>query len=297
MVSPAEGRPGAPGRRPPRLARKLRLPLLLIVALVITAVAQELTVVLGGTGPLDLIVGVLAGALTLLGYVALSKRVEGRSSIAELPRARAGRDLLAGSAVGGGAFLLTLLIILVFGGWRMTGGGDFWKFLATIGIFACVAVTEEVAFRGVVFRIVEERLGTWLALVISAILFGLFHLLGTSEVGVGAMLWGVTAIILQGGLMLGAGYVATRTLWLPIGIHFAWNTFEAGFGTAVSGKTSEFGSLVRTTLLGPPSLTGGPFGPEAGAGAIVACVFTAACLLWWAHRNGRIVRRGGVQAQ
>lgn len=297
MVSPADGTPDAPGRRRPRWSRKLRLPLLLIMTLAIMAVAQELTVALGGTGPLDLVVGLLAGALTLLFYVAASKRLEGRSSIAELPRARAVRDLLWGSAVGGGAFLLTLLVILVLGGGRMTGDGDPWKFLAGLGIFACVAVTEEVAFRGVVFRIVEERLGTWVALVISAILFGLIHLAGTSEVSTGAMLWGGTAIILQGGLMLGAGYAATRTLWLPIGIHFAWNVFEAGFGTAVSGKTSEFGSLVRTTLLGPPALTGGSFGPEAGAGGIGACLFTAACLLWWAHRNGRIVRRGGVPAR
>lgn len=282
-------------RRAPAWLRTWRFPLLLIATLVMMAAAQELTVVLSDLNLLDLVVGVAAGAVTLLCYVHLSKFVERRRSITELPRARAGSGLLVGSAVGGSAFLLTMLIILVFGGWHVTGGNA-WKFVGTLGIMACTAVTEEVVFRGVVLRIAEERFGTWPALAISAVLFGAIHLGGVSEAGLGADLWGVCAIILQGGLLLGAGYIATRTLWLPIGIHFAWNVFEAGFGTAVSGKSSEFGSLIQTALSGSPVLTGGSFGPEAGAAAIFSCLLAATLMLRYGARRGHIVRRGQTPA-
>lgn len=291
MTSPSSGATAAAsGRRSPDWLRAWRLPVLLVVMAVVTAVAQELTVVLGGTSVLDLVVGVAAGAGTLWLYVWLSKFVEQRPTVTELPRDRRVSGLLGGSLIGAVAFLVTILIILIFGGMHVTGG-DPVKFVATIGIMACAAVTEEVLFRGIVFRITEERFGVWVALVVSSVLFGLLHLAGASEVSGGAMLWGAVAIILQGGVLTGVAYMATRSLWVPIGVHFAWNLVESGFGTAVSGKTSEFGSLVNTVLVGPSALTGGSFGPEAGVAAIGTCLVTAVFLLLWARRGG-IGRRG-----
>ncbi|GAB2844710.1 hypothetical protein GCM10027176_55560 [Actinoallomurus bryophytorum] len=94
--------------------------------------------------------------------------------------------------------------------------------------------------------------------------------------------------------MLGAAYMATRALWLPIGIHFAWNVAEAGFGTAVSGKSSEFGGLIQTRLSGPTALTGGTFGPEAGLAGILTCLATAALLLRHAVRTDRARRAESI---
>jgi CAAX protease family protein len=270
--------------------RRWRVPVLLVAMLVVMALAQQLTVALSDTGIVDLVVGVAVSAVTLFCYVRLSRYVERRQSIVELPRDRAVSGLVWGSVMGAGAFVVTMLIILVFGGWQVSAGTP-WKFLATLGVMACAAVTEEVVFRGIVFRITEERFGTWIALTVSAVLFGLIHLAGISEASTGAMVWGAVAIMLQGGLMLAAAYVATRALWLPIGVHFAWNVAEAGFGTAVSGKTSEFGSLIQTTLSGPAALTGGSFGPEAGAAGIVSSLVAATLLLRYSIRKGRVLPR------
>jgi hypothetical protein len=64
--------------------------------------------------------------------------------------------------------------------------------------------------------------------------------------------------------------VATRSLWLPIGIHFGWNVTHTGvFGMATSGSESG-GGLLDTMLSGPTALTGGgrpaprPAGPPGG---------------------------------
>ncbi|SFJ43020.1 CPBP family intramembrane glutamic endopeptidase [Amycolatopsis sacchari] len=276
------------GRTPPAWLHTWRLPVMVVALLVILVVAQQLTVLLSGTGLLGLVVGVAAAAATLFCYVRLTRFVERRPSVPELPRDRARPGLLWGSAIGTATFLVTLLIMLVFGGADFSGG-DAWKFLATLGMMACVAVTEEVIFRGVLFRVVEGRFGSWAALGVSSVLFGALHLAGASEVSAGAMLWGAFSIVLQGGIMLGAAYLASRTLWFPIGLHFAWNAVEAALGTAVSGKSSDLGGLVQTTLTGPSALTGGSFGPEAGLAATAACLLLSALLLRSAKRHGRLV--------
>lgn len=72
---------------------------------------------------------------------------------------------------------------------------------------------------------------------------------------------------LEAGVLLGAAYMLTRDLWLPIGIHWAWNLFEGPiYGTAVSGSSST--SLLTSVTTGPTLWTGGAFGPEAGLVAV-----------------------------
>jgi membrane protease YdiL (CAAX protease family) len=133
-------------------------------------------------------------------------------------------------------------------------------------------LAEEVALRGVVFRVVEEWLGTAAALAISALLFGLLHL-GNPH----ATWWSSLAIAIEAGVLLAVAFTVTRRLWLPIGIHAAWNwTQSAVFGAAVSG-TSSVGWL-RGQLHGPEILTGGEFGPEASLPAVVICLAVAVVL-------------------
>jgi hypothetical protein len=83
------------------------------------------------------------------------------------------------------------------------------------------------------------------------------------------------------GVFFAFGYMRTSLLWLPIGIHFGWNFFEGTvFGFQVSGLTNF--SLIQQTVSGPPLITGGGFGPEAGLivlpalglGAVLIYIYT-----------------------
>jgi membrane protease YdiL (CAAX protease family) len=143
---------------------------------------------------------------------------------------------------------------------------------------------EELLFRGVLFRILEQGLGSWLALLISAVVFGGLHLINENATLVGAI-----AIILQAGLMLAAVFMAARQLWLPIGIHFAANFIQSGiFGIAVSGNPAQEGRL-NSSLSGPDLLTGGSFGVE---GSIVTIVLGATLSLYFlrlAQKRGTIM--------
>ena len=129
--------------------------------------------------------------------------------------------------------------------------------------FLVVAVGEEILFRGIVFRMIDERWGTVVALIVSALIFGFVHITNDN-----ATVWSSIAIAVEAGLLLGAAYKWSGTLWVPIGIHWAWNYFQGPvFGFAVSGNETR--SLITPVIDGPEWLTGGSFGAEASVPAFV----------------------------
>ena len=122
---------------------------------------------------------------------------------------------------------------------------------------------EEVLFRGIVFRMIDDRWGTVVALVVSALIFGFVHITNNN-----ATVWSSVAIAVEAGLLLGAAYKWSGTLWVPIGIHWSWNYFQGPvFGFAVSGNGTP--SLITPVIQGSDWLTGGSFGAEASIPAFV----------------------------
>ncbi|GHO98169.1 CAAX amino protease [Reticulibacter mediterranei] len=125
------------------------------------------------------------------------------------------------------------------------------------------AIQEELIFRGVIFRKLEASFGSWIALGISAILFGFIHLLNPAKSLVGAL-----AIIVTAGVLIAIVYILTRSLWWTIGIHLGWNYFEGSvFGSQISGHTLP--GYFSSVLTGPAAWSGSGFGPEAGLACIL----------------------------
>ncbi|MGW6442982.1 CPBP family intramembrane glutamic endopeptidase [Lentzea sp. NPDC055074] len=238
---------------------------------------------------LALPVGVGLAVAGIACYRWLSRKVEQREELPELEARDRWPGLGRGALLGFGLFCALMLLIVVFGGLDGLSWGSFLGGVGVAGMMISVATMEEVLFRGVLFRILEERAGTVVSLAVSSLLFGATHL-----VNVHATLWGALAIGLTGGAMLAAAYVLTRSLWFPIGLHFAWNFTHAGiFGIAVSGSDDVPDGVLRTTLSGPTVLTGGTFGPEASLLALVVCSAATVVMLRRAARAGQI--RAGVQ--
>lgn len=196
----------------------------------------------------------------------------------------------AGRAFGGGLALGTLLFSAVIltlalsGCYRVLAVTPSWGIATGVFVLLPSAAIEELLFRGVLFRLVEEAAGTWIALVVSAVLFGAAHAFNP-----GATWLSSAAIALEAGVLLGAAFVVTKNLWLPIGLHFAWNFCEGPiFGTQVSGRTLST-NLLAAKLTGPVWLTGGSFGPEAGLAALGICTVAAAIFLLDARRRSLLV--------
>jgi membrane protease YdiL (CAAX protease family) len=81
----------------------------------------------------------------------------------------------------------------------------------------------------------------------------------------------------------------TRSLWMPTGLHAAWN-FTQGFifDVPVSGNAER--GLVTAKLSGPALLSGGPFGLEASIIALVLATAAGILLVVLSVRSGRVVR-------
>jgi membrane protease YdiL (CAAX protease family) len=230
-----------------------------------------------------LVVGLLVSVASVHVYRWVVGRTEHRSPV-ELAGPRAGAALGRGALAGVGLFGLVIATIALLGGYSVEGLGSVSGAVGLIGLMAAAAVTEELLFRGVLFRLLEERTGTWVALVVTGLVFGLMHLFNPD-----ATLWGALAIAIEAGALLTAAYVATRRLWVPIGLHFGWNFAQGGiFGTKVSGNGTSAG-LLDSTMSGPTVLTGGAFGPEGSVLSVVVCVLAAAVFMVMARRRGNVV--------
>jgi len=245
-----------------------------------------------GDALLTLGTGVVAAGLMVVVYAWAVRWSERRAPV-EVAAEGAVAATWRGVLIGVGMFAAVIAGIALMGGYRVEGAGSLSGAAALVGVMAAAAVSEELIFRGVLFRIIEERLGTWLSLVLTGLLFGLMHL-GNEH----ASLWGAIAIAVEAGGMLAAAYAATRTLWLPIGLHFGWNFAAAGvFGTEVSGNGEPEGLLDGATS-GPALLTGGEFGPEASPYAVGFGLLLTAVFLELARRRGNLVpRRRGARAE
>jgi uncharacterized protein len=194
------------------------------------------------------------------------------------------RDLLVGIGAGAALFSAVILELTAAGAYRIVETHPSIALLYAAAWILPGAMLEEILFRGVIFRLLAEWSGTWIALGVSSALFGLAHAFNP-----GATWISTVAIALEAGVLLGAAFIATRSLWAPIGLHFAWNYFEGPvYGTSLSGGSTAH-SLFVAHITGPAWLTGGAFGPEASVPAIVTCSAAAIAILAYAIRTDSIV--------
>jgi membrane protease YdiL (CAAX protease family) len=169
------------------------------------------------------------------------------------------------------------------GAWTYTGmvAGSMWIYPLVTAVTA--AVVEETLMRGVLFRVLEQGLGSWIALGLSALLFGLMH-----AANPGATATSVIAVALEAGVLLAAAFMVSRRLWFVYGLHAAWNFTEGGiFATRVSGMDVE--GRIGVQFTGNDWLTGGAFGPEASAVSVAVCLAAGVAFLVMAQRRARVV--------
>ncbi|HEX4458760.1 MAG TPA: CPBP family intramembrane glutamic endopeptidase [Polyangia bacterium] len=227
-------------------------------------------------------------------YVAFVRLIE-RRAVVELGRAGAAADMARGAAVGAALFCATMAILTLVAVAHIARGDGWRALLLQLVAALTAAFAEEILVRGVFFRIVAESLGSLIAVALSAGIFGVLHAFNP-----GATLVSTLSIAFEAGVLLAAAYVYSGRLWLPIGLHFAWNFTEGGvFGASVSGHPAH--GLFLSTFDGPTLLSGGAFGPEASIVAVTLCCATGVALLLAAGRRGRIVapfwRRAARQDQ
>ncbi len=234
------------------------------------------------SGPELWIRGLRAMLPTVLAYWLLVRLIE-RRKVSELAPSKLLTHSAVGWLVGTATLVLAAAAMAVAGAYRVQGiNTDVYLAGPLVVLGLLPGITEEIVARGILFRVVEDGLGTWIALVISAALFGFGHMANPN-----ATVWSSVAIAIEAGLLLGMAYAWTRSLWFCMGLHAAWN-FTQGplLGIPVSGF--ELKGLLVSTTQGPTLLSGGAFGAEASILTVIVCVSLAGYFTRKAIDEGKI---------
>ena len=147
--------------------------------------------------------------------------------------------------------------------------------LGSATLLCVAALAEEAMFRGYALQTFTRAQLVSLGVVLTSLAFAFAHLSNPNVIP------GMTFVnTVLAGVWLGMGYLRTRSLWLPLGLHWAWN-WALGwfFGVPISGATLVSNPLLRATDVGPEWLTGGDYGIEGGFAGTVALIVSTV-FLW-----------------
>lgn len=187
------------------------------------------------------------------------------------------RDLALGMVLGGGLVSFAIALIAWKGAYRVgfISGARPSAVVLVIWVLLTSAMLEEVMFRGYPFQRLVESMGPVAATLVLSLCFGAIHLGNPHATKTSSL---NTVLV---GMLFSIAYLKTKRLWLPFGLHFAWNaTMGLLFGLPVSGL-SMFSVVLRGTAQGPRWLTGGDYGIEAsltGTTVIICGIIVLAVL-------------------
>ena len=259
--------------------------LLIVLGIVISGIGRFLKITID---PQNLIAGQILNLVLITGSVYIARRWLDKRSFESLGlrlNIQTLYDILAG--IGITFVQMGFIYIVMLGlGW-LTFEGFAWDFdpintvitstLTFLGVFIFVGWNEELMSRGYHLQTITSGLNLFWGVVISSAVFGILHLGNPNAT------WVSAAGIFFAGIYLAYGFIRTKQLWLPIGLHIGWNFFEGVvFGFPVSGL--DIYALLRINVTGPELWTGGAFGPEAGL-IILPSLLLGGGLIYWFTSN------------
>lgn len=223
-------------------------------------------------------------SFALLGYWGYVRFHEKRAAT-ELRFAPVG--ILLAAVAGCLMISITLAALFASGNYVMTAWrGPQFGLLGVACVIGIAAMIEEIVYRGVLFRLLEEAWGTTVALWLQAFIFAIQHL-ANAESSVSESITTVISVTLIGALWT-LMYVATRNLWIVAAHHAAWNFTILLAGVPLSGLLGWSAQApMESRYNGPQWLTGGVFGPEDSVITILVASAAVVILVRWSRRHDR----------
>lgn len=190
------------------------------------------------------------------------------------------KHFLTGSGIGT-ALMLFPALFLYLGGWVswQTSSVEIMPLLSAAGLFIAVAVAEEFLFRGFVFQRLMDGFGKWPAQLIMAGYFLLIHMNNPGMTGSIKLFASINIFLAS--IMFGLAYIKTKSLAIPIGLHFMANWVQGtllGFGVSGNEETSLLKPIFNSA---PQWLTGGSFGLEASVPGLIFVIISILLLYKW----------------
>jgi len=221
----------------------------------------------------------LSGFIIIIIYYLLYKFLEKRK-LHELALDTFGKDMSIGLLSGFVLISLCMIILYILGFYKIYGINSLSSILLPLSLLISAALLEEVIFRGVIYRILEERFGTNIALF-QALIFGLVH-----YANVNATISSVWFVVMLG-IVLSLMYTYTEKLWLPFFFHFGWNFAQIIYGSTLSGDVN-FNALLLSNFSGPEFFIGSEFGIEDSFFSFLFMTILAIYLYYICKKSGKL---------
>lgn len=232
----------------------------------------------------SIILAIAESALALWTYTFLFRVYEKRK-IGELSTDAFRKNAVIGFTTGFVLQSIFILIIYLTGNYSVIRINQVSSLLPSFAAALAAGFVGEIVIRGIFFRLTEEKLGTVLALIICVLLFAIMHLNVK-----GASVLSVSSTAIEAGLLLSAGYIFSRSLWLPIFLHFAWDFAEPGVFGAINPGITLDQSLITSKIEGPLILTGGQQGPQTSIQSLILCTIASLIFLWMARKKNNFIK-------
>lgn len=217
---------------------------------------------------MDVSIGVQTGIIALASLICQVLRGEPLAVLLGKLDLRWFKELIIGGLIGSALMLVPAFLLGIFGliEWRSEPEG-LSAVVPSLFFFAGVAFTEELLFRGFVFQRLISGLGEWSAQLIVAVFFLLTHQNNPGMAGSVRVMASMNIFLAS--ILFGLVFTRTRSLAMPIGLHWMANWVQGGvLGFGVSG-TQGLGLLFPVFAEAPAWLTGGPFGLEASMPGLI----------------------------
>ena len=231
-----------------------------------------------------LIVSIAEAFITTTAYIFLFRAFDKRR-IHELSAATFINNAVIGFLTGILLQSLFILIIYLAGTFLVVNVNPISVLISPFAFALTAGFVAEIIMIGIVFRLLEQQTGTVVALLVFITLFAILHINAK-----GATVISVGAIAMQAGFLLPAAYVFSRSLWLPVFLHFGWDFAEPGIFGGINPSSSLTQGLFTSKIAGNSLLTGAETGPQDSLTSLLLCLITGIIFLFLAKRKNNLIK-------
>jgi len=236
----------------------------------------------------NFILALLNSGFALVVYILLFRNYEKRK-ITELSSSNFFFFASLGFTIGFILQSLFVLIIYLFAQYSILHINTINAIIPAFNTSFTAGFVAELLIVGVFFRLIEEELGIFIALIILTIIFAIIHANAKN-----ATWLSVVNTAVQSGIMLPATYIVSRSLWFTIFMHFAWDFAEPGIFGGINPGNSVNESLFTSKINGSEIITGGLKGPQNSIQALIICLIVSVIFLSIAKKKNRLIKSAGV---
>lgn len=220
--------------------------------------------------------------LLIISYKLYTKYIEARSAL-EFNLKNWITEFGMGLLIGGGMVVLITTVLFFTGCYQIDQLNSPIILFERVFRYGQGAFLEELIFTVILFKLLEEQLGTIISYIIVSLFFGASHFINDNA----TIFTSLSISIIQ--ISLIAPFILTRRIWMSWAVHFSWNFFQAGiFGMNNSGM--DQGGFITPIISGPDWLTGGLFGIETSWLSLIINLAVGISILIIAIKNKQIVK-------